>query len=183
MLADAFGPVDWAAVFVPRTPVLEIVLRGTLVYLALFTLLRVVLKRQSSGVSITDLLVIVLIADAAQNAMSADYKSVPEGVILVGTIVFWSYALDWATYHSPWFDRLITPTPLELIRDGQILKENLRHELMTVGELMTQLREQGVSEVGEVLVARMEPDGRVSVIKREASDEPPKPPKAVPGAG
>src|SRR3954451_9354077 len=62
--------------------------RGTLIYLCLFLLLRLVLKRQAAGVAITDLLVIVLIADAAHNAMADIYRSVSDGVFLVAVIVF-----------------------------------------------------------------------------------------------
>ena len=68
------GDVDWAKVFGPDTPVLEIVVRGTVVYLALFVLIRVVFKRQPGAVGIADLLVVVLIADAAQNAMAGTYE-------------------------------------------------------------------------------------------------------------
>jgi len=78
--------------------------------LALFLLLRLVLKRQSGNMGVTDLLVIVLIADAAQNAMASDYKSVPDGLLLVSTIVFWSYALDWLSYHFPRFGRFYSST-------------------------------------------------------------------------
>lgn len=60
--------VEWAKMLIPDTPLLEIFLRGSIVYLALFFLLRVVLKRESGTLGITDLLVVVLIADAAQNA-------------------------------------------------------------------------------------------------------------------
>lgn len=47
--------------------------------------------------SVTDLLVVVLIADAAHNAMAGDYRSLLDGILLVSTIVFWSYALGWPT--------------------------------------------------------------------------------------
>lgn len=58
--------LDWKNIFLPGTPLLEIFLKGTLVYLSLFLLLRVVLKRESGTVGVTDLLVVVLLADAAQ---------------------------------------------------------------------------------------------------------------------
>jgi uncharacterized membrane protein YcaP (DUF421 family) len=64
------------------------VLRGTLVYLFLFAVLRV-MRHQA------DLLLVVLIVDAAQNAMGSEYTSVTEGAILVATIAAWDYALDW----------------------------------------------------------------------------------------
>lgn len=162
--------VDWARLFLPDTPLLEIVARGTAVYLGLFLLLRLVLKRQSGAVGITDLLVIVLIADAAQNAMAADYQSITDGLVLVGVIVFWSHALDWLGYHFPALNRLVHPPPLPLIRNGVMLRRNMRQELITEEELRTQLREQGVVEIGQVKIACMEGDGRISVVRADDQD-------------
>lgn len=158
------GGVDWAKIFVPDTPLLEILIRGTLTYLALFTLLRLVLKRQSSAMGITDLLVVVLIADAAQNAMADDYTSIADGVLLVATIIFWAYALDWLGYRFPRFQRFLRPPALPLVKDGRMLRHNMRRELITEGELLSQLREQGIGDVSEVREAFMEGDGRISVL-------------------
>jgi uncharacterized membrane protein YcaP (DUF421 family) len=165
-----FETVNWHDVFIPDTPLLEIFVRGTIVYLAIFFLLRFVLTRQSGSVGVTDLLVIVLIADAAQNAMASEYKSVPDGLLLVTTIVFWSYALDWLAYHFPMCSRLIHPKPLELIRDGNINRRNLRRELVTMDELKAQLREQGIEDVSRVRCAYMEADGRISVVSDEEEE-------------
>jgi uncharacterized membrane protein YcaP (DUF421 family) len=145
-----FESVNWHDVFIPDTPLVEIFVRGTIVYLAIFFLLRFVLTRQSGNVGVTDLLVIVLIADAAQNAMASEYKSIPDGLLLVATIVFWSYALDWLAYHFPTFARLIHPPALELIRDGKVNRRNLRRELITMDELKAQLREQGIEKLDRV---------------------------------
>jgi uncharacterized membrane protein YcaP (DUF421 family) len=60
----------------------------------------------------TDLLLIALLADASQNALAGEYKSLPDGIILVGTIIWWNYALDWLSFKASWFDRLIEPPPL-----------------------------------------------------------------------
>jgi len=129
-------------------PIVELVLRGSLTYLVLFILLRFFLERVTGTLSIGDLLIIVLVADAAQNAMSAGYTSVTDGLILVATIIFWSYFLDWLAYHFPRFESLLHPPPLPLVRDGQMLARNMRRELITVDELMSHLREQGVSRIG-----------------------------------
>src|SRR4051812_20279615 len=120
-----FETVNWHDVFIPDTPLLEIFVRGTIVYLAIFFLLRFVLTRQSGSVGVTDLLVIVLIADAAQNAMASEYKSVPDGLLLVTTIVFWSYTLDWLADHFPSFRALIHAPPPELIHDGKVNRRNM----------------------------------------------------------
>jgi uncharacterized membrane protein YcaP (DUF421 family) len=167
-----FEQVNWHSVFVPDTPLLEIFVRGTIVYLALFLLLRLVLKRQSGTIGVTDLLVVVLIADAAQNAMADDYKSIPDGLLLVGTIVFWSYALDWLGARFPWLGRFIHPPPLELIRDGKINWRNLRKELISLDELKSQLREQGVENIAQVKDAHMEGDGRISVVTKGKKQHP-----------
>lgn len=161
----AFESVSWNEVFVPSVPLLEIFIRGTFVYLAIFLLLRLVLKREAGNLAMNDLLVVVLIADAAQNAMTADYKSVPDGIALVSTIVFWSYALDWLAYHVKWFGRFIHPPALELIRNGRINRRNLRKELITIEELKEQLREQGIEDIKHVKQACMEGDGHISVVK------------------
>jgi len=165
---ELFGDVDWAELFVPRTPLLETFVRGTAIYLALFLLLRLVLKREAGAVGITDLLVLVLLADTAQNALAADDASIPDGILLVGTIVFWAYALDRLGYHVPLIERLVHPQPLPLVKDGQLLRRNMRQELITEGELMSQLRIQGVATVADVAAAHMEGDGRISVVAGQA---------------
>jgi uncharacterized membrane protein YcaP (DUF421 family) len=155
--------MNWSQVFGLSTPPLEVVVRGTLMYLSIFFILRVVFKRESGGTGITDLLVVVLIADAAQNGMAGNYQSVPEGLLLVATIIFWSALLNALAFKFQPFRRLVRHRPLVLVRDGCLLRQNLAKELVTDGELFSQLREQGVTSLGEVRVARMEPDGKLSV--------------------
>jgi uncharacterized membrane protein YcaP (DUF421 family) len=142
------------------------ILRGMIMYLVLFAVLRFMGRRQAGSFGPADLLVIVLIADAAQNALGAEYRSITEGAILVLTIVICEYVLDWAAWRFPILRPVLRAPALLLIQDGQILRRNLRAEMLSVEELMSQLREQGVEEVEEVKSARLEGDGRLSVIKR-----------------
>lgn len=160
---DKLFQIDWNAVFVPTVSILEIILRGTLVYLLLFLILRLV-RREAGGLSIADVLVIVLIADASQNAMASDYKSITEGGILVATIVFWDYTLDWLGYRFPRFQRFVHPSPLPLIKDGRMLHKNMRQEMITEEELLSQLRQQGAEDIAGVKKCYLEGDGRISVI-------------------
>ena len=160
---------DFAKILLPDTPVLEIVIRGTITYLSLFVLLRLTGRRHTGGVGVTDLLVIVLIADAAQNAMAGSYTSVGDGLLLVGTIVAWAWALDFLGYRFPAFERLVYPRPLLLIENGRTLPRNLRAELLTHEELMTQLRSEGVEDIREVRRAYFEGSGALTVVKNEAT--------------
>jgi uncharacterized membrane protein YcaP (DUF421 family) len=115
---------------------------------------------------VTDLLVVVLVADAAQNGMTAEYTSITEGLVLIGTIIFWSYALNWLGFKSRWIGRLVHPPPLELVRDGRILRRNMEKELIQEDELMSQLRQQGVDDIADVKRAYIEGDGHISVVTR-----------------
>lgn len=163
---DTFFHIDWRAVFTPTLNVAEIFLRGTAIYLFLFFVLRL-LRREAGALGISDFLVVVLIADAAQNAMASDYKSITEGILLVSTIVFWDYFLDWLGYRFPLMQRLLRPAPLLLIKDGQLQRRNLKEEMITQEELLGQLREQGVESMKEVRKCYLEADGHVSVITSE----------------
>ncbi len=146
---------------------MELVVRATIMYLVLVGLLRFMLKRQAGGIGTTDVLVIVLLAEVAGNGFAAEYKSVVEGTVLVGTILFWSYMLEWAAHRFPTIERLIHPQTLLLIENGKMLRKNMRAELVTKEELMAQLREEGIEDCTQVKRACMEADGMISVIKME----------------
>lgn len=172
--------LDWRTIFVPSMPFLEILLRGTVVYLALFMFMRF-MRRESGGLGVADVLVVVLIADAAQNAMGKDYQSITEGLILVATIFFWDYAIDWLSYRSPRFRRLVCPPALLLVKDGRIIRQNMRREMVTEDELMSHLRQQGFEEISKVKKAYLEGDGHISVIADQSleSDHQPEPKSIV----
>ena len=155
--------VDWNSLFVPELSLLELVLRGTLIYLALFLILRVLPRREMGGIGMADVLVIVLISDAAQNAMSSEYKSVTEGVVLVLTILFWSLAVDWLDHKFPQL-RLNSSAPLPLIKDGRLLRKNMDKEQISEAELMSHLRQKGLDSANHVKRAYLEGNGHFSVI-------------------
>jgi uncharacterized membrane protein YcaP (DUF421 family) len=149
--------------FVPNESVLGIVIRGTIMYLGMFVLLRI-FRRQSGSVSMADLLVIVIIADAAQNGMAGDAKSIVEAFILIGTIIFWDFVIDWLGFTSPLMARVLEPPPLVLIRNGRFIKKNLATEMLTEEEVMSQLRQQGVEHLADVKESGLESNGEFSVL-------------------
>src|SRR5215212_4457587 len=164
---ESLFSIDWAQMFHPDTSPIEIFVRGSIVYLALFMLLRLVLRREAGTVGMTDLLVLVLIADASQNAMAGNYNSLPDGLLLVATIIFWSFALNWLGYHIQLIRRFVYPPPLVLVHDGKLNRRNMRKELVTEEELMSQLRQQGIEDISLVRRACMEGDGEISIVKTE----------------
>jgi uncharacterized membrane protein YcaP (DUF421 family) len=157
--------MDLKSIFFPDVPLLEIILRASVMYISLFVLLRVILKRQTGSLGMTDLLLITLLADASQNAMAGEYTSIIDGIVLVSTIIFWNYVFDWLSFRFEWLGRLIEPAPLLLIKNGRLLRRNMRHELITEDELMSQLREQGLDDPRKVKEAYIESNGQFSVVQ------------------
>ena len=166
-MGDMFWNIDWEGIFTPTNSLMELVVRGTIMYFVLFGLLRLVLKRQAGGIGTTDILVIVLLAEVAGNGFATEYKSVVEGTVLVGTILFWSYTLEWAGHRFAAVERILHAPTLVLIDNGKMLRKNMRAELVTKEELMAQLREEGIEDCTQVKRACMEADGMISVIKKE----------------
>jgi len=162
--------VDWQSIFVPHESLLEIFIRGTIMYLAMFVLLRV-FRRQAGSVSIADLLVIVIIADAAQNGMAGDAKSVTEALLLICTIISWDYFLDFLGFKSKLLRQVIEPEKLKVIENGKYLRRNMRKEMITTEELESQMRQDGIEDISKVKAGYLESDGHFSFIENESNAE------------
>ena len=158
---------DLAGLFSVTVDPLELIVRGTAMYWFLFLLFRFVLRRDAGSIGIADVLLLVLIADAAQNAMAGGYESITEGCILVLTIAGWNWLVDFASWRFPAVRRVLEPRPLPLVREGRVLRRNMRREFLSMEELMAQLREHGIESLGDVKSATMENDGQISVIRRD----------------
>jgi len=173
--------VQWDKLFIFTVSPFELIIRGSIVYLVIFVMMRV-LRREPGTVGIADLLMVVLIADASQNAMSSEYKSVLDGLVLIMTIVFWNYFIDWLTLRSRRVERFTYPDAMPLVRNGKMITENMRKQFVTRKQLFSMLREHGVSELSKVKVANLEGSGNVSVIRkedREAGEEDDQPKRKV----
>ena len=161
--------IDWSELFAINVPVTELVLRATLFYWFMFACFRFVLRREVGAVGIADVLIIVIVADAAQNGMAGEYTTLLEGFIVVGTLILWNVITNWAGFHSRRFEEFAEPPPLLLVRDGKVLEHNLKREWLTHEELLSKLRQHGVETPEEVRWAYMESDGQLSVRKRSSN--------------
>jgi uncharacterized membrane protein YcaP (DUF421 family) len=158
--------VDWARLFVPSGSVVEVIVRASVLFLALFFILRLLPRRQIGSLGVSDLLVIVLIADAAQNGLSGEYKSITEGVVLVATILFWNWVIDTADYRFPELG-INGSAPRLVVSSGRLMRKNMQKEELSEEQLMSHLRQQGVDDLALVARAYVESDGRISVIKAD----------------
>jgi uncharacterized membrane protein YcaP (DUF421 family) len=157
--------LDLQQLFAVEVPIAEIMLRGTLIYWFLFLAFRFVLRRDVGGLSMADTLLLVIVADAAQNALAGDYKTITEGAILLSTIIGWNVLLDWLAYRYRPFAVIAHPRTLLLVRHGRFITKTLQREMLTPDEVMSKLREQGIIHLREVRHAYLESDGEISIAR------------------
>jgi uncharacterized membrane protein YcaP (DUF421 family) len=172
---DNMQPVDWSKLFVPSGSIVEIVIRGTLIYLLLFAAMRLLPRRQVGGLVAADLLIVVLIADALQNAMAGSYKSITEGIVLAAVIFGWAYVIDWLDYRFPHLN-IAAAGPLPVVRNGRFMHRNMAREQVSEEEVLSALRLHGLDSTQNVATAYIEGDGRFSVLLREGRKPPMDPP-------
>lgn len=159
--------IDWSKVLLPQVPVLESIVRMSLVYLSLVFMLRVVLKREAGNAGVSDVLVLVMLADAVQNGMSGQSFSVADALVLAATLLFWDWALDYLSFRYKWFYRLLHPRSRPIIMHGEIMRRNCRRELLTMDDIKEALRREGIKSVKEVEYAFVESNGAISVIPKK----------------
>lgn len=156
--------IAWSELFAVESYPLEMFVRGTVMYWFIFVLLRLAGRRDLGSLGVADLLVFMLIADAAGNAMAGESSSLPAGMMVVATMVFWTVLVDRLAYFFPTLRRWLEAEKILLVRDGVMQRRGMRHEYITTDELMAELRLHGVDDVRQVRRAYMEADGKISVL-------------------
>ena len=161
--------IDFASIFFFTVSPLELVLRGTLMYWFLFSVFRFVLRRDVGSLGISDFLFVVILGDAAQNGMIGSASSAIDGMVLIGTLVFWSYMLDFMSFRFPLVQRFTAAPHWCLVRDAKLLRKNLRRELITDAELNAKIRHEGVDDIAMVKRMYLEADGEMSLIRQDSA--------------
>jgi uncharacterized membrane protein YcaP (DUF421 family) len=154
------------AVLITTVPLWEIVLRTALVYLAVLVLLRLAGKREMGHMSLADFVVILVIANAVQNALNGADPSLTGGLVSAATLVLMSYLLDRYGRRAPILGRLLSGEPTLLLQDGRLLEQNLRREHLEAEDVQMAAREHGVADLSDVAAAVLEGDGSISIIPK-----------------
>ncbi|HEY8130453.1 MAG TPA: YetF domain-containing protein [Thermoanaerobaculia bacterium] len=156
--------------FILSMPVAEKVLRPILVYVFLVLLLRVFGKRELAQLNPFDLVVLLSLSNTVQNAIIGDDNSVAGGFIGAFTLLFVNYVVVRFLFRHRRLDQIVEGKPAVLVKDGRICKKELARELITVPELQTVVRRQGLEGLHEVETCILEPGGAF-VIKRKCPSE------------
>ena len=164
----AFLKLDLSTLFMQETNLAELILRGTVLYFGILIMLRLLPRRTGGEMATMDLIFIILIAEAAAHSLG-DYTTVTDGFIVILTLVIWNFLVNLLSYHYPKIEKLVSAPPIQIIRDGKLLRRNMRKEYITEEELMDHLRKQEIEEVDQVKAAFVESEGHITVLKKKAT--------------
>ena len=129
---------------------------------------RILGKRQIGQMNIYDLALVMAIANAVQNAMTHGNGNLSVGVISAGTLLLTGWVLTVVFVRLPKLEERMIGTPTLLVNEGHIFEERMRRERVTQECLMTVLRQHGLTDINQVLMAVLEVDGSISIIPRTA---------------
>ena len=148
-------------------PLLNIVARTAVIYLALLVGLRLTGKRQVGQFTPFDLLLLLLLSNAVQNAMVGPDTSVAGGLIAACTLFGANVIVAAIARGSRRAAKVVEGTATLLIRHGQVIQQNLDSEGISAEDLRRALREHGIDDVKLVRAAILEVDGSISVLRED----------------
>jgi uncharacterized membrane protein YcaP (DUF421 family) len=149
-------------------PAWQIVVRTVVIYLTVFVGLRLTGKRELGQMTVFDLVVILLISNAVQNAMVGPDVSLTGGVIAAIVLLAVNWAVSQVRLRSRYWGKLLAGTPTVLIEDGEFVAQHLREEGLERAEVEMAMREHGVESVRDVKLAVLEVDGSISIVPTDS---------------
>jgi len=147
-------------------PAAELALRSVAIYGALLLGLRLFGKREVGQFTIFDLVLILLVANAVQPAMTGPDTSLTGGLVIIVSLLVANFVVA-RLDRLEFFHRLFTPSPTLLVKDGQLQLRNMRREGVDRQELEMAAREHGIATVAEVKIGMLESDGSISIVGKE----------------
>src|SRR5438128_6754029 len=148
----------------------HLLIRAVLIYIIFFIGLRLFGKRELGQFTTFDLVLVLLVANALQPAMTGPDNSITGGVIIVATLLVFNRGVAMVRSRWPAFDHLIEPPPTLLVHDGNLVKQNLEKEGLSVEDVQMAVREHGVDKLSDVKVAVLENDGSISVVGKGSAE-------------
>lgn len=157
------------ALWRPETAWVALVVRSVVVYVFLMIALRVCGRRELGQMTTFDLVLLLVLANAVQNSINAGDNSLGGGLVSATTLLVVNFAVGEATYRWRWFERVVQGRPLTLVRHGKLVLRNLKRERVTLEELRSALRKQGIDGVSECKQAVLESNGTLTAVRNDVT--------------
>ena len=150
---------------------MEIILRATLIYFFLWAVARGVGKRELSEMTAFELILLVVMGDLIQQGATQEDMSLTGAVLAVGTLAGWILVFSYLSWRFRGMRSTLEGVPVIVIRRGQTLDEVLSIERLTLDEIREAARNQGITDLAEVEIGVLEPDGKFSFLKSSGQSE------------
>ena len=137
------------------------------VYLFIVVAIRLFGKKELAQLSVVDLVFILLISNAVQNAMVGPDSTLSGGLVAASTLFLVNYLLKYLQYRFPKFGKIVEGNAVMLVYKGELLEAHMKKAKITEDELMEAVREHGVASVKDVDLAIMEVDGSISILSNQ----------------
>jgi uncharacterized membrane protein YcaP (DUF421 family) len=147
----------------------QIVLRSVIIYLAFLVALRLFGKREIGQFTLSDLVLVLLAANAVQPAVTGTDSSVVGGLVIICALFMVNVGLSWLRLHNRRAREFLEGHPSVIAKDGQWFPAIMQREGLDEDEAMMALREHGLDKVNEVELAVLEVDGTISVVPKQDS--------------
>lgn len=145
---------------------MDIVARAAIMFVLLYVLLRLMGKRELGQLTPFELVVMIVLGDLIQQGVTHNDFSLTGALLAISTFAFLAILMSWLTYVSPRAEKLLDGEPRVIICDGVLIKDNLRRDRMTQGEVESEMRLAGIAQMDQVAWAILEPQGKISFIKK-----------------
>jgi uncharacterized membrane protein YcaP (DUF421 family) len=150
----------------PEASIPQLLFRAAAVYLFLVVGLRLAGRRELGQLTTFDLILLLILSNAVQNSINAGDNSLGGGIVSAAALLIINWVVGWATYRWRWFERIVQGRPIRIITDGKLHVRAIRNERITLEELRSALRKQGIESVDECGRAVLEADGTLTAVKR-----------------
>ena len=145
---------------------MDILIRATIIFWALYVLVRLLGKRELAQLTPFELIVLIATGDLIQQGVTHNDFSMTGAIVAVATLAFWASVLSWVTYLSRRAERFLDGEPNVIIRDGKLLRANMRRDRITLAEVESEMRQNGIARIADVEWGIVESKGRMSFIQR-----------------
>jgi len=166
-------PDRWAPVWALQTPVAELAVRALVLYFGILLLLRLMPRRTGGELGTMDLVMILLVTEAATHSLGG-YSTLGDGLFVIVTVMLIDYGVNALSYRWAWFERLFAAPPLPLVVDGKLQRRNMRREFITEDELRAEMHAHDIQDLSEIARASVESEGEITFITRSGGHGQPR---------
>jgi uncharacterized membrane protein YcaP (DUF421 family) len=145
---------------------MDIVLRGIVVFFALYLLMRVIGRRELSKLEPFDLILLIILGDAVQQGLTQDDYSLTGAALAIGTIAVLQVGVSYLNFRIPRLRPVLNGEPVIVVQDGKPIERNLKRERLTLDDIAESARLQGIGSLDEVAWGVLETSGTISFIKK-----------------